>query len=72
MAALLVGKIALLFALLAPCHTGASTPENVNLFLGESLFVKQDRARLPQHGPAITKTNKFILGESKSQGEPNL
>jgi hypothetical protein len=25
----------LLFALLAPCHAGASTPENVNLFLSE-------------------------------------
>jgi hypothetical protein len=25
----------LLFALLAPCHAGASTPENVTLFLGE-------------------------------------
>jgi hypothetical protein len=34
MAALLVVN-SLLFALLAPCHAGASTPENVNLFLGE-------------------------------------
>jgi hypothetical protein len=25
----------LLFALLASCHAGAATPENVNLFLGE-------------------------------------
>jgi len=25
----------LLFVLLAPCHAGASTPENVNLFLDE-------------------------------------
>jgi hypothetical protein len=27
----------LLFALLAPCHACASTPENVNLFLREPL-----------------------------------
>ena len=29
----------LLFALLAPCHAGASTPENVKLFLREPLVI---------------------------------
>jgi hypothetical protein len=33
LAALLVGHISRYYSLLAPCQTGASTPENANLFL---------------------------------------
>jgi hypothetical protein len=55
-----------LFALLAPCHAGASTPENVNLFLGEPLSETVSQAQAPI-GPKITVGEKGGKAYSKEK-----
>jgi hypothetical protein len=57
----------LLFALLAPCHAGASTPENVNLFLGEPLSETVSQAQAPIR-PKITVGKKG--GKAYSEEKP--